>query len=108
MPWYKSEPLAILALFICPPLGVVLTLFQRWDPIVKAVASLFSLSGSVVLLLVVASLAGGSEVAASPKPAAIQAAAPLQVAGSPAAAVAAQPSTGPIISTQAPPQPAVA
>src|SRR5438105_15601257 len=92
MPWYKSEPLAILALFICPPLGVVLTLFQRWDPIVKAVASLFSLSGSIVLLLVVANLSGGPEAPVVAKPAAVQAAAPVQPAGG-APAVAAQPAT---------------
>ena len=44
MPWYQTESVAILALLICPPLGVALTwLYQRWSTPIKAGASLLSL-----------------------------------------------------------------
>jgi hypothetical protein len=102
MPWYKSEALTILALFIFPPAGVVLAWLQRWDPIVKAVASLLSLSGSLVLLLVLANTGSPSpQVAAGPQPARAAQAAPAKPAG---ALPPAQASTAPAANQAVPPQ----
>lgn len=96
MPWYKSEALAILALFICPPAGVILAWLQRWDPIVKTVASLFSLTGSVVLLLLLANASNPVEV--TPATVAAQAAAAARPATAPSVV---QASTAPANAAQA-------
>src|SRR5256885_10362650 len=57
MPWYESESAAIVLLFVCPPVGVVLVwLYQSWDIVIKAVASVFSLTGSLLVLMAVANM----------------------------------------------------
>jgi hypothetical protein len=49
---YRSEALTVAALFVAPPLGVMLMwLFQTWDAMVKAAVTVVALSGLAVLVI---------------------------------------------------------
>ncbi len=82
MSWYRSEPVTIAALFLCPPLGVVLTwLYRAWDAVVKVAVSLIALCGFAVLVLALQNGGGqpGARAVAAPPvlaPAAVQVVSP--------------------------------